>query len=178
MISTFIIAAVTADGFIAQDENHAAMWTSKEDKKRFVELTKRAGVVVMGSRTFRTLPRPLRERLNVVYTRSVAFAEQIKGQENIMVTQDDPHTLLQKLEEQGLKEVAICGGSHIYTSFMKARVVNKIYLTVEPIIFGKGITLFTETLPHTHLELISKEATESGTLLLEYKVNYHGNGTV
>jgi dihydrofolate reductase len=171
MISTFIIAAVTADGLIAENENHAAMWTSKEDKKRFVELTKRAGVVVMGSRTFRTLPRPLKERLNVVYTRGHAF----DGQENVLVTQDEPRILLEKLEARGLKEVAICGGSQVYTAFMKARAVGKIFLTIEPIVFGKGMTLFNEAFPHTHLELISKEATETGTLLLEYKVNYHGN---
>ena len=175
MISAFIIAAVTADGFIAENENHAAMWTSKADKKRFVELTKRAGVVIMGSRTFRTLPRPLKERLNIVYTKSPEYIEQLKGQENVEVTQDAPRALLEKLEARGFKEVAICGGSQVYTNFMKARVVDKIYLTVEPIIFGKGLTIFNEALPHTHLELISKEATDTGTLMLEYKVNHHGN---
>ncbi len=166
---------MTADGFIAQDENHAAVWTSKEDKKRFVELTKKAGVVIMGSRTFRTLPRPLKERLNIVYSKSPAFIEQLQGQENVEVTQEDPRALLERLDARGIKEVAICGGSQIYTAFMKSHMVKKIFLTVEPLIFGKGLTIFNEPLPHTHLELVSKEATETGTILLEYKVNHHGN---
>ena len=55
MIKVFIIAAISADGFIAKDTNHPAMWTSKADKKRFIELTKRAGVVIMGATTFKTL---------------------------------------------------------------------------------------------------------------------------
>ena len=43
MIKAFIIAAVTADGFIAKDAQHSPFnWTSKADKKRFIELTKRA----------------------------------------------------------------------------------------------------------------------------------------
>ena len=32
----FIIAALSADGFIAKDARHAATWTSKEDKQFFI----------------------------------------------------------------------------------------------------------------------------------------------
>ncbi|MCL5782229.1 MAG: dihydrofolate reductase, partial [Patescibacteria group bacterium] len=59
----FIIAALSADGYIARDEHHPAFWTSKEDKKRFVELTKRAGVVIMGSTTYTTIARPLKDHV-------------------------------------------------------------------------------------------------------------------
>lgn len=162
----FIIAALTADGFIAKDENHAAFWTSKEDKKRFVELTRHAGVVVMGSTTYKTLPRPLKERINIVYTRSKTF-------EGAETTQDSPAELLKKLEARGLKEVAICGGASIYTMFMQAKVVDRLYLTIEPTLFGKGIKLFNEDM-HTHLHLVNTAQTDGGTLLLEYKVNYMG----
>lgn len=162
MIKAFIIAAESADGFIAQEENHPAFWTSKEDKKRFVDLTSRAGVVVMGSTTFKTLPRPLKERVNIVYSKS----QQFEGAE---MTSDDPITLLQKLEARGFKEVAICGGSSIYTMFAKAGVVDTIYLTIEPLCFGTGIALFNEPM-NLQLELVSEDKTEGGTVLLEYKV--------
>ncbi len=166
MIKPFIIAALTADGFIAKDANHPAFWTSKEDKARFVELTKKAGVVVMGSQTYKTLPRPLKERVNIVYSRSKEF-------EGAETTQDEPRLLLAKLEARGFKEIAICGGSQIYTMFMKAKVVDKLYLTIEPLIFGTGITLFKEDLL-ADLTLLSHTKTDNHTLLLEYKVEYHG----
>ena len=167
MSKVFIIAAVTADGFIAKDTHHPAMWTSKADKKRFVELTKRAGVVVMGSTTYKTIGRPLKERVNIVYSRNQKF-------EGVEMTQDEPRELIKKLEERGFKEVAICGGSSIYTKFMKANVVDTIYLTIEPIMFGKGISLFTEDILH-HMKLKSAQTSESdGSLLLEYSVDYTG----
>lgn len=167
MIKAFIIAAVTADGFIAKDSQHAALWTSKADKKRFIELTKRAGVVVMGSATYKTIGRPLKERVNIVYTKSQTF-------EGAETTQDNPLDLLKKLEERGFKEVAICGGSQIYTMFMKAGVIDTIYLTSEPLFFGKGITLFNEDLRY-NLKLKSAQTSEStGALLLEYSVDYSG----
>ncbi|MEK7609835.1 MAG: dihydrofolate reductase family protein [Patescibacteria group bacterium] len=165
MIKCFIIAAMTADGYIAKEVKHAAFWTSKEDKKRFIELTKRAGVVIMGLNTFQTLPRPLNERRNIVYS-----PEKIEG---IETTAKEPKELFKELENQGVKEVAICGGSQIYTMFMKAGVVDRLYLTIEPLVFGNGLRLFKEEL-HYHLELKSAVQAESGALLLEYKVDYSG----
>ncbi len=169
MIKSYIIAAVTMDGFIAKDEHHPAMWTSKSDKKRFVELTKKAGVIVMGSHTWKTLGKPLKDRVNIVYSRTQDFSN-----EGARMTNDDPATLLQKLESEGYKEVAICGGTHIYTMFMKARLVDKIFLTIEPIVFGKGLKLFDDDMLF-HLELVNSVQSESsGSLLLEYNVNYSG----
>jgi dihydrofolate reductase len=166
-MNCFIIAAISADGFIAQSEKLVSLqWTSKEDKKRFIELTKHAGVVVMGSTTFLTLPKPLKDRINIVYSRDIN--KKIEGAE---VTQDAPIELLKKLEARGFGEVAICGGSHIYSLFIKAKAVNKLYLTVEPILFGNGIRLFNEE-NVAKLKLLNMEKTETGTLLLEYEVNY------
>jgi len=166
-MKVFIIAALSADGYIAKDERHSAFWTSKADKARFVKLTKEAGVVVMGSTTYATLPRPLKERVNIVYSRSKTF-------EGAETTQKPPLELIKDLEARGFKSVAICGGSHIYTMFMKARLVDTLYLTVEPIVFGKGIGIFNEDMLF-HLKLQSvQESAESGSLLMEYSVDYTG----
>lgn len=162
MIKAFIIAAVTADGFIAKTADHPATWTSKDDKRRFIELTKRAGVIVMGSTTFKTLPHPLKDRLNIVYSRS----QQFEGTETVS---DEPADLLKKLEERGFTEVAICGGSEIYSNFMEAGVVSKIYLTIEPLVFGKGISLFNRPIDFS-LKLVSSSTTEGGTIFTEYDV--------
>ncbi|MEK7646249.1 MAG: dihydrofolate reductase family protein [Patescibacteria group bacterium] len=167
-MQTFIIAALSADGYIARDARHASLaWTSKEDKRRFIELTKRAGVVVMGSTTYATLQRPLKERVNIVYSTSKKF-------EGAETTNKPPFELLAELKERGFKEVAICGGAHIYTMFMKAKVVDKLYLTIEPIIFGSGVRLFNEDLTH-HLKLVACGQTEGGAILLEYDVLQSGN---
>ncbi len=166
-MKTFIIAALTADGFIAKDEHHSAFWTSKADKARFVRLTKEAGVIIMGSTTYATLPRPLKDRVNIVYSRTKTF-------EGAEVTNKAPRELLAELEERGFKSAAICGGSHIYDLFMRAGVVDTLYLTIEPVVFGKGITLFKEDMLY-QLRLKSvQESAESGTLLMEYEVNHSG----
>ncbi len=164
MIKVFIIAATSADGFIAKDEKHSPMyWSSKADKKRFVELTKRAGVVVMGSSTYKTIGQPLKERINIVYSKNQTF-------EGVEMTQKTPLELIADLEARGFKEVAICGGSQIYTMFMKAGIVDTIYLTIEPLLFGKGINIFNDDLHYKLIPQNTQVSESAGTLLLEYKV--------
>ncbi len=165
-MKTFIIAAQSADGFIAKDQKHPAYWTSREDKKRFVELTKRAGVVIMGRATFETLHKPLSDRRVIVYSRSPLTLD------NAEVTNLAPQVLLQKLEAEGVQEVAICGGSEIYTLFLQSQLVSKIYLTIEPILFGTGIAMFN-TIMNVHLKLVNIEKTDGGSVLLEYDVHHH-----
>jgi dihydrofolate reductase len=53
--------------------------------------------------------------------------------------------------------------------FMDAGVVDKLYLTVEPIIFGDGIHLFNKALDKK-LELQEIIKLNSQTILLDYNV--------
>lgn len=159
----FIIAAVTADGFIGRGSTHSADWTGKADKKVFVELTKQAGVMVMGSRTFATINRALPGRLSIVYTRS---PEKINV-EGVEVTDRSPAELIKELEGRGFSEVAICGGSTIYRQFLTSGVVTDIYLTVVPKLFGQGLSLFDAEVD-TNLSLESSELLEDGAVLLHY----------
>src|SRR3989344_2550515 len=124
-MTTFLIAAVTADGFIARHSQHLADWTSKEDKQFFTRKTKEAGVVIMGLNTFRTIGKPLGGRHNIVYA---PVGEKLEGVES---TKENPKVLLARLGKEGYREAAICGGATIYTMFMEAGVVDALYLTME-----------------------------------------------
>jgi dihydrofolate reductase len=164
MISTFIIAAVSKDGFIARNaKDNPFNWTSEEDKESFISLTKDAGVVIVGSKTFETFPRPLRDRLNIVYSRSWKF----EG-ENVETTSDKPRALLGKLERRGYKKAAIIGGAEIYNMFFESGMVSKIYLTVEPIEFGTGIPFFKGNI-EDRFKLVKEKTVGSGTLFKEYE---------
>ena len=62
-----LLMALTLDGKIAKDPDHYPDWTGKEDKKLFAEISKKAGVVIMGSKTFDTFGKPLPNRKNVIH---------------------------------------------------------------------------------------------------------------
>lgn len=164
-MNVFIIAAVSLDGMIGRDSGHGADWTSKEDKKLFKELTKQAGVIVMGSKTFKTIGRALPDRRNIVMTRSPDDSYP----EGVEPTNEAPEQLLARLEQEGATSVAICGGAEIYYLFMQHQLVDELYITVEPVVFGTGVPLFRNTL-NTKLQLSESRQLNKNCVLLHYKV--------
>jgi dihydrofolate reductase len=170
-MEVFIIASLTADGFIAKQRDHLSLdWTSLEDKKFFMRRTIKSGMMVMGANSFATItkPLPLRDRKIVVYTRDLTRFEHITP-EQAQITQLPPAELLKSLEKEGYSSVAICGGSSIYTMFLKAGLVDRIFLTIEPILFGEGIKLFDESF-ETKLSLNKVHQLSEQTVVLDYTV--------
>jgi dihydrofolate reductase len=164
-VKTFIVAAITADGFIGRSGTHNADWTGKADKQVFVRLTKEAGVIVMGARTFATIGRALPGRRTIVYT---THPEEITA-EGVETTSEQPTDLMMRLEKEGVTAVAICGGASIYSLYMQHGLVDELYITTVPILFGQGVSLFTSTL---NIALTMQETTPlaNGAYLTHYKV--------
>ena len=169
-MKVFIIAALTADGFISRNPGHSPLqWRSQGDKQFFIARTKEAKVVVMGLNTAKTSKRPMPDRLNIIYAVNKEELPHWKEFEGWEVTQKDPAVLVQELSDRGYDQVAICGGSTIYAMFMRAGVVNTLYLTMEPVLFGQGMNLFNQEVDK-RLTLVSTTKLEDNTLLLEYGV--------
>ena len=169
-MTTFIIAAITADGFIAKNPLHSPLsWRSEGDRKFFIERTKQAGLAIMGLNTALASKKPLPGRRNIIYANSKDQLPHWQEYGEWEVTQKDPKELLVSLLKDGHKEVAVCGGATIYTMFMEAGVVDTLYLSVEPILFGEGITLFNREID-ARLSLISSKQLGEQAVLLEYNV--------
>lgn len=169
MIKAYIIVAQTADGKIARDSNHEADWTSKADKRHFIEMTKKSGVMVMGLNTFKTFPSPLKDRLHIVYSNDHnSEKDNIPGV--VEYTKDSPDVLLKKLEERGFKEVAICGGTSIYTMFILSGLVRNLYITMEPRMFGEGMSICNQTVDIKMKLKSVKVVSEENVLLLDYEI--------
>jgi dihydrofolate reductase len=167
-MKVFIIAAITANGFIARNRQELANWTSKEDKKLFVELTKRAGVMVMGSTTYSTIGRPLPGRRTIVYAMPGFEAEGVE------ITAEDPHDLVRRLAAEGCQELAICGGSSIYTMFLDAGLVDELFLSIEPIMFAGGVPFITNK-NEINLALLEERKLNEHTILAHYEVKNNGS---
>lgn len=167
---------MTIDGFIAQTGDQVSTaWTSIEDKKWFSQRTKQAGVVLFGRKTYQTFNRPLPNRLNLLYTTSqpeqLASSEQqdLTTSHQPLATALPPRQLIGKLTDLGYTELAICGGALVYTQFLQAGVVDRLYLTVEPVVYGTGVKLFNEQLS-LKLRLVESKNLSDQTILLTYDV--------
>ena len=164
-----LLAAITLDGKIARNEKHFVDWSSREDKKLFFSTSKRAGVIIVGNNTYKTFPAPLPGRLHIVLTREPDPSLNQPGV--VEYTNRSPEEISADLEARGYTEAVLTGGAQINSLFLQRGLVDEIWLTIEPLIFGKGIDLF-EGVPFdlkatlVHFEPLN----DLGTLHLRYSL--------
>ena len=165
---TVAIAAITLDGRIALGPDHFSDWTSPEDKVFMRSLLDEADVVVVGNNTYKTAIEPLSKRNCIVLTGSVADTER-KSERLLYV---NPANADMKDILGHYKMVPILGGAKTYSYFLQNNLLDELYLTIEPVVFGRGISLFehAEGIP-AHFSLLSmKKLNEKGTVLLRYSI--------
>ncbi|SMC84561.1 dihydrofolate reductase [Desulfocicer vacuolatum DSM 3385] len=165
-MKVILVMATTLDGKIGRHAADPVDWTGSADKKYFVQVTRRAGVMIMGNNTFNTIGRPLPGRKNIVMTRTL---EGKKNKENLIFTNCSPEKILQELETQGRREVALIGGAQINSLFARQGLIHEVHLTIAPRLFGQGLSLFNESCD-LNLKLISMDSLGRHTLLLKYDV--------
>lgn len=166
-----LIAAMSIDGFIApkdQEKLPSTVWTSKEDWRFFTKKSKEIGTMIMGSKTFETIKRALPERRTIVMTsKPEKYNEYIDS--NLEFTTSNPEDILNNLAQQGLEKVALCGGAHIYSLFLQKGLIDRMFLTVEPYVFGEGVKLFSISAEEKFILIGQERLNEQGTLLLEFQ---------
>ncbi|MFA5946378.1 MAG: dihydrofolate reductase family protein [Patescibacteria group bacterium] len=166
---TILVAAVTANGFIARSTNELANWSSKEDKQFFTEETKKAGVMIMGRTTFATIGKALPGRLIVVLTEKPDEVVVVPG--SVETASGDLRTILESLEKRGFSNIVIAGGSNVYSQFLNAGLVDEIALTVEAIMFTDGIRLAQNLKTELAMTLIETRVLGEKSVLLRYRMN-------
>ncbi len=165
-MKVILIMAETVDGVISRNSNEFVDWTGSADKKMFMKLTKEAGVLIMGSKTYDTIGRPLPGRKNIVLTRN---RERISDNPNLIYTDDSPEKILLDLEEEGYTSVALAGGTQVNSLFAMKNCIDEIIITIAPRVFGSGLRLFTEPLD-LKLQLLFTEILEENYVMMHYQV--------
>jgi dihydrofolate reductase len=161
-----LLMALTVDGKIARGPEDFPDWTGSEDKRMFKERTLKAGVLIMGSKTYDTIGRPLPGRKNIVLSRDQS---RVSEQENLVFTSEKPRDILADLRRDGYKTVILAGGSQINTLFVREDLIDEIHVTYVPRIFGEGLSLFSESVS-LMLELIDFKHLGSGQIFARYRV--------
>jgi dihydrofolate reductase len=161
-----LMVAITVDGKIARDAAHFPDWTGKADKRLYVDITKKAGVMIMGSTTFDTIGRVLPDRKTVVMTRN---PNRQSDRDDLVFTQAPPERIISDLAAQGYREAVVVGGAKINQLFAEKGLIDELILTISPCVFGTGLSIFADTLD---LKLVLKKfrLLDENTLCLRYGV--------
>lgn len=156
------------------NDGNIYIWSSKEDKKHFFSLIKKNSLIIMGRATYdasQPIIKTEKGKLRIVLTRSPEkyLNQTIKGQ--LEFSSESPKQLVKRLSLLGYKRILLVGGGVINGLFLKQNLVDELYLTIEPKIFGSGKNIVEGKLLDSRLQLMSiKKLNKTGTLLLNYKI--------
>lgn len=174
-MKVIMVMVATVNGKITKGNNpHVRKWTSREDQEYFSSLLKKNNLLVMGSKTYEGARRHIklgRKQLKIVLTRrpSKYRAEVVPGK--LEFSSERPAQLIKRLESKGFGQILLLGGGITNALFLKEGLVDELYVTLEPKIFGRGKALIGEKELEVFLELVKiKRLNQKGTLLLRYKV--------
>lgn len=161
---------MSVDGVTSKDDHTSPLnWTSKEDKAHYVAQTKKIGVLLKGANTYKSAgARSFPDRKLYVLTHD---PKQFEPQENVEFVSGIPPMVLARLEADGVEHVALVGGASVNGAYLKAGLVDDIYLTLEPKLFGRGMNLSGELNLEVDLQLKSIERLNNqGSIILHYQV--------
>jgi len=168
-VKFIFIAAVSLDGKIGRNPNETStVWTSQEDKKFLNDILNKIQVIVIGRKTYEIAIKPLSKRRCIVLTSQV---EKIQQKSDLCYFfNPDAVNLKVFISELGFSQAAVLGGTKTYDTLLSQGFIDEIYLTIEPIIFGAGLSLFSKKLSilkNLKLDYV-KKMNEDGSILLHY----------
>ena len=132
---------------------------------------KQFGTVLMGRKTYEV---GLKEGKTSPYPemRQVVFSKSMKQSPDAAVelVSSNPVVYVEKLKSKSERPIWICGGSDLATQLFKSRLVDKIVVKLNPVVFGSGIPLFGAINQHASLKLENTKTYNCGIIFITYSV--------
>ena len=167
-----LIIKQSINGCLAKNQTDDLSWGSPEDLKFFTSFTKDAYAMIMGSRTFLAMPEgAFGQRLSIVMTgqksghmgrlqqinkKLESKFESKKTTHNkateIVILGRDPLKVIEFLKNRGLQKAALIGGGVVNSAFLNLGLIEEMYITFCPYIFGTGIPSFSQKHLKTDIE--------------------------
>ncbi len=176
-MNVILVFVSSLDGKATKWDNpFVRSWSSKEDQDYFTKIWSESELIVMGSGTFNAGNiKPAPGTRVVVITQNPGKYEKLRIQGYQEFTAESPRQLTLRLQNEGYERMLLVGGPHIAASFLREKLVNELWLTIEPKIFGTGKNIISGEKLDINLELKSLErVNKSGTLITKYDVVSYG----
>ena len=139
-----LIAATTVDGYLARNNFEVTDWS--QDLSLFKKQTM-GFPIIMGSHTFKTLPKELHGRKPIIVHRN-----------------DNPKKIIENIRSS---KCFVIGGGIVNSRFVD--FLTHIYVTPHPHIFGKGVSLFSNQIGELKLKFIKIVEYDIANGIIQYQ---------
>ena len=125
--------------------------------------------VLMGGKTYEV---GLRDNVTSPYPnmRQIVFSTTTPESPDpaVEIVADDIVEFTTELRAQPDHNIWLCGGADIAGTLMAARLIDRVVVKLNPVVFGSGLPLFSENTPLTQLTLESTKPYDCGFTLISY----------
>jgi dihydrofolate reductase len=165
-----IYLATSANGLISNSRN-VPDWLSPEYGQGMYSISQKFKAVIMGRTTYNIIA-PDNLPLNEEGTTVVLTTDETVKSENPTITfaKEGPAAIKEMLEKKGHTEAVIIGGTRTISQFINARLVDEIYLVVEPVLFDYGLPLIKNVIGEFKLSLSEVLKLNDNTVRLHYRI--------
>lgn len=169
IMRTILYMAVTINGYVAGEDGDTSWVVSSEEWKSFEKIANDAGNIVIGRRTYEIMSAAGELGKFQDYTVVVVTSRELSILPKFAIAAKSPKEALEKLQKKGFKKAVVAGGGSLNSSFLKEKLIDEIYVDVEPYILGRGIPLFKGDEIDQRLKLLAVNKFSGDTVQLHYK---------
>jgi len=89
--------------------------------------------------------------------------------DGVVFTNKSPAALVSQLRKSRGKDIWLMGGGELARDFLKADLVDELYIGMVPVLLGEGIPLFPAGFPQRDFELLQNKTYSKGLISLKYR---------
>jgi dihydrofolate reductase len=170
-----LIVAQSLDGFITRHDEPGVAWASEADQRWFRNSLQQFDCQVMASGTYATVRDHLQTKsgddcLRIVMTRTPEAYRMDQQTGALEFTNQSPQEILQSLAQANRNTCALLGGSMAHDAFLQAGLVDEIWVTIEPKLFGQGTPVITQQQDQSLKIIDHQRLPDSDSLVIRYRV--------
>ena len=167
--------AVTLDGFI-EGSNGEYDWCFTDQDYGLTEFYTRIDAIFIGRKSYEMAQQYAASNNGEIAPGMPKITEYVFSQtlnwvkEGAVLISDDSIAEARRIKEQPGKDIWLYGGASLTDSLMKAGLVDELWMSVHPVLLGKGKRLFQEQEYRTQLTLLESKTYETGLVSLRYGI--------
>lgn len=165
MRKVILSLAVSLDGYI-EGPNGEYDWCFTDQDYGLSEFLQRVDTLFMGRKSFEVY---MKEGDSFPQLKKYIFSNTLETvPPDATVVQGDIKKEVEAIKNKSGKDIWLYGGASLTTSFINLGLVDEMWLTVHPILLGKGTPLFNHIQNRTHLQLLDAKTYSTGLVSLTY----------
>lgn len=167
--------AITLDGYI-EGPNGEYDWCFTDQDYGLNEFFDRIDAIFIGRKSYEIAEQQREGNNGEVIPGMPALTEYVFSKtltsvkEGAVLISGDSIAEARRIKHLPGKDIWLFGGAVLFDAFMKAGLVDELWMSVHPILLGSGKLLFRELEGRSHLKLLESKTYDTGLVSLRYSI--------